>query len=72
MHGVWGACSVCFCVCVCVLALMPTPHALVVSVEFIFHHYDEDGGGTLEIPEAQKIIEDMYGRDYKKFKEPRK
>lgn len=44
----------------------------MILVEFIFHHYDEDHGGTLEIPEAQKIIEDMYGRDFKKFKEPRK
>lgn len=41
-------------------------------VEFIFRHYDEDGGGTIEVSEAQKLIEDMYGRDYQKHKEPRK
>lgn len=48
-------------------------HISVLSpVEFVFHHYDEDKGGTLELGETQKIIEDMYGRDFRKFKEPRK
>ena len=45
---------------------------MFLLVEFVFSHYDDDKGGTLDFDEAQKIICDMYGRDFKKFKEPRK